>query len=134
MNMKTLRRELLAAAEAGKTRGVYGLRDPRDGRIRYVGQSQHIERRFYDHLCRSQYEKALGKRAWVFGLYRVGLKPELVILAEIAAGDLNECERFWVGTLELIGDADFNWHHSNKVGVKPKWRKAAMNDTIGWGK
>ncbi len=82
---------------------IYGLVDPRDGRVRYVGQSQDPERRYREHLRASlrlsnvfglrhpetgrylgnpYYGQSLYAR-WLEELAACRLDPELVILQTV---------------------------------------------------
>lgn len=61
--------------------GVYGLRDPHIGSIRYVGCSLDIWNRYDGHL----YCSFGMKRGWIEELRGVGSKPELVILEDMPA-------------------------------------------------
>lgn len=56
---------------------VYALRDPRDGRARYVGRSSRPEARRRAHLARAHSPRL---RAWIEELRAVGLEPELALL------------------------------------------------------
>lgn len=47
---------------------IYGLIDPRDGTIRYIGRTIDPARRFYEHLRNKNPHESTAKRAWiVFG-------------------------------------------------------------------
>jgi len=61
--------------------GVYGLRDPRTGTIRYVGSSLDIWNRYSGHLRPSPGKKG----AWIKELKTLGLTPDLVIIEDMPA-------------------------------------------------
>lgn len=63
---------------------IYGLRCPLTGHIRYVGKAVNLMRRFHEHIyrCRGQSHKD----RWIRRLRDQGLRPEVVILHEIADG------------------------------------------------
>lgn len=68
--------------------GIYSLSCPKSGRVRYIGQSKNIRKRYMAHLNsrdRSQ------KDEWVKSLLKDGLKP--VIRVEEATDRLNEAEK-----------------------------------------
>lgn len=77
---------------------IYLLRDPRDGKPKYVGKSVNVEKRFRDHIAQikhcSQYNVNLSR--WLKSLISSGFKPILQIL-EICSGDSwKERERYWI--------------------------------------
>ena len=57
---------------------VYGLRDPRDGLVWYVGRSARPRARLSGHTS-SRYGNSARAR-WIRGLLLAGLRPELVLL------------------------------------------------------
>ena len=60
-------------------RQLYGLGDPRDGLIYYIGESTDPWKRYGGHLTASKYE-CYPVQSWVKHLLSSGLKPVLVIL------------------------------------------------------
>lgn len=62
---------------------VYQLRDPRDGRVRYIGSSSRPKKRLREHMaqrntmCRRQY------REWFQSLHNDGLLPQLEVLTRM---------------------------------------------------
>lgn len=72
---------------------VYGLKDPRDGQIRYIGRTVDLERRIEEHGRRPHWN--VGLRRWLEELDERGLSPSAIVLAE--CGDdwqaLSEAER-----------------------------------------
>ena len=78
---------------------VYGLADPRDGRIRYVGQSNCPERRLVEHKSVSRQSVATRKARWLCDLMESGIEPELVILAEGDSSAIDEQEQTWMDSL-----------------------------------
>jgi hypothetical protein len=61
----------------------YGLLDPTNQKIRYVGRSVRPLDRCYEHLQLYNLALAHPRRLWIEGLLDRGLKPELVILEEL---------------------------------------------------
>jgi len=60
-------------------RQLYGLGDPRDGRIYYIGESTDPWKRYMSHLTASKYE-CYPVQSWVKHLLSSGLKPALIVL------------------------------------------------------
>src|SRR5262245_2715591 len=73
---------------------VYGLKDPRDGHLYYVGRTRNYARRL-THLCQP---RSHSKRymQWVKDLMRTGQVPISVILEETEFSALRQAERFWI--------------------------------------
>ena len=79
------------------TNYVYGLRDPRDGKIKYVGQTRNPEARYSGHVAIPTGRGLNAKEQWIKELRDVGAKPELVILERPAIGEAtNRAERKWI--------------------------------------
>ena len=73
---------------------IYGLKDPRDGQIYYIGKSNDPKRRKREHLenrdCNAQ------RVAWLEDLRSSCLEPELVVLAKVECKDWQESEIYWI--------------------------------------
>ncbi len=73
---------------------IYGLKDPRDGLIHYVGKSDCPARRKREHLedvnCNS------ARVDWLGELKAVALEPEIVILATVHRDEWQEAEIHWI--------------------------------------
>jgi NUMOD3 motif len=83
---------------------VYGLRDPRDGRIRYIGKSINPEHRLTVHLYYARRGTCTHALRWMKGLLNNDLKPDVVILEdEIAEAMIDERERWWIAEGERRG-------------------------------
>lgn len=94
-----------------KIAGVYGLRDPRSGRVMYIGASTNVEARYRSHLCSSS-GGGFEKLKWVRELERAGLAPDLVLFEQTEPARLKAAEAVWVAGYRLLGEADFNVHHA----------------------
>ncbi len=89
---------------------IYALRDPRDGLIRYIGQTRVGIERVRQHMtpsCRFGYSN-LRKREWLTELINLGTKAEIVVLAECLVQDLNDAEVFCIAYFRWIGIDIFN--------------------------
>ena len=73
---------------------IYGLQDPRDGLIHYVGKSKRPEYRLKQHL-RGKATNA-DKMVWLDGLGVAGVEPLVVILEETDAQGWAKTERRWI--------------------------------------
>ena len=84
---------------------VYGLRDPRDGSIRYVGRTRYPKQRLNSHCGASEYfiKRRSAKSKWVRRLRRRGLKPEMVILERCVKDRRVEVEAKWIQHYRTTG-------------------------------
>jgi hypothetical protein len=79
---------------------IYGLRDPRDSAIRYVGKADDLKTRFKKHLI----EKGSFHRCrWIAQLKSLGLAPELFVIERVSKDRWQEAERFWIRHYRALG-------------------------------
>lgn len=81
---------------------IYGLKDPRDGRIYYIGKSDKPKARLWQHMKDTDTNRF--KAEWIADVVSDGHKPVLTILAEVQFAEWEDAERRWI--------AD---------GIKQKW-------------
>lgn len=76
---------------------IYGLKCPDAGLIRYIGKSDQVHKRLYSHVYSANRLGRTHKQRWIAGLLTKRLRPELVILQELASGECWEvAERRWI--------------------------------------
>jgi hypothetical protein len=92
---------------------IYGLTDPRDAFIRYIGISNNVYRRFREHV-QHPYSPS-HKDTWIHGLLEQGMLPGLVIL-EIVQGEASarEREEYWIGLYTYTGML-LNWNLNEQL-------------------
>lgn len=73
---------------------IYGLRDPRDGRVRYVGKSIRFGNRFEQHLAGRS--GAAGVGSWVRDLRNLALEPDAFVIEKVDDVRADEREGFWI--------------------------------------
>lgn len=75
---------------------IYGLVDPRDGRVRYVGKTDADPRlRLRDHVYGIKQGRGWRVTNWLEHLLSIDLRPEIAILEEDPL-DWAEAERRWI--------------------------------------
>lgn len=75
---------------------IYGLIDPRDNQLRYVGKTMvGLSRALSEHSARC--------RNWIRSLKRQGLKQIVWIIEELPPNELNDAEVFWIGCFRMVG-------------------------------
>jgi DNA-binding CsgD family transcriptional regulator len=84
---------------------IYGLIDPRDKQLRYVGKSCDGLRRPRQHAYSYFLKNEKGhKTNWIKGLVKEGLRPEIWVIEEFADRDLLiDAEVFWIAYFKFIG-------------------------------
>lgn len=100
-----------------KISGVYALIDPRDGQIRYIGQSINIKARFGQH---KNAKNDLPVSCWTRSLQKNGFNPDLIILQEHY--NPIEIEKYWIdraksrnlNLLNLHGGGPVAWHSNGR--------------------
>lgn len=83
---------------------IYGLLDPRNREVRYVGKSCSGLRRPNRHRRPCELRTPTYKNRWVLALAGLGLKPEVQILEDVGSPDgLCERERWWIAKFREDG-------------------------------
>lgn len=88
--------------------GVYGLVDPRDWRIAYVGRSVDVGKRFKQHIGQLPargLSLAAVKNQWVVGLLGAGCAPGVLVLSNDNQAWI---ESRWIFELRKRGQAWLN--------------------------
>lgn len=76
---------------------IYGLCDPRDNKLKYIGKTNNPERRYIEHLSTARHKKKRTYRDnWILKILLLGFKPKLEVLEECNESDWEESERFWI--------------------------------------
>lgn len=81
---------------------IYGVCDPRDGSIRYVGRtSGPLKKRLGKHYYKATDGTHRGN--WFVSIHAAGTKPDAFVLEEVDAVDVNEAESFWIAYFRSVG-------------------------------
>ena len=76
---------------------IYGLIDPRNNELRYIGKTVNLKDRLYKHLNAAKTLTTDNhKNAWIRGLLNRDLKPIMKILAECTGDNWQDVERNWI--------------------------------------
>lgn len=116
---------------------IYGLVDPRNGQLRYVGKSQSGHRRPKQHSMPTYLKKENTHKAnWIKQLLSENLKPYIVTIQEFEDPDiLAQAETHWIAyfkqmgcplTNQCRGGEGFTGKHSEE------WKMAASTRTKRW--
>lgn len=81
---------------------IYVLVDPRDGEVRYVGQTKRtLGRRLGGHIAVSKRLRT-HRDCWIAGMMACGVRPEITEI-ETCGEDWPERERFWIAHFRSAG-------------------------------
>ena len=76
---------------------IYGLADPRNGVIRYVGKTNNLQRRMWKHLSPSGKSKCRHCAAWLNTLKVDGIAPKVTTLEVLPdEADWSATEKKWI--------------------------------------
>jgi hypothetical protein len=79
---------------------IYGLVDPRDGQIKYIGKTNNLEKRLKAHLHENGNTLKLN---WLKHLKNLGLKPEIIELDIVPMNNWRFWENYWVDLFRSWG-------------------------------
>lgn len=75
---------------------IYGLVDPSDNRIRYIGKSNNPQKRLYEHHQIKRLKTHTHKNNWIKSLLKLNLKCKIVVLEECDESNWQEREKFYI--------------------------------------
>ncbi len=83
---------------------IYGLFDPRDGELRYVGKSECGLRRGTAHMWPSLLRAKTHKTDWIKSLLASGQRPTVAPIQEFHTNaQLCDAERYWIAVMRMRG-------------------------------
>lgn len=84
---------------------IYGLVDPRDGQLRYVGKTKNsLRSRLLAHISDVRRGRTyIPRHKWLCDLLLAGESPEIVELDKVTSDEWQEAEQFWIGYLRFVG-------------------------------
>lgn len=89
---------------------IYGLVDPRDGRVRYVGKANNPRVRLRAHIQYRNNGHNPRKGKWIDALLKIGISPSLVFLERVESHQWQSAEKFQIAFFRERGLADLNIH------------------------
>lgn len=84
---------------------IYGLSDPRDGMLRYVGKtSGSVRRRLQCHVNDVRRGRTyIPRHKWLKELLDAAVCPEIFVIEEVNADSWQEAEQFWISYFKFLG-------------------------------
>src|SRR5574337_1080491 len=108
---------------------IYGLEDPRDGTVFYVGQTTVGAREPLGYI-RHGHKGRLSRKICrhLRHLWKRGIVPTWSILEEVPEESLNDAELFWIGSLRSAGAILMNvadgGQHASRAAITIGFRRA----------
>ena len=113
---------------------IYKLIDPRDNKIRYIGQTtKDLNKRFRGHMNDSLLQKKDFKKCkWIRKLVRLGLLPIIELIEEVDISILDDREEYWIKYYLDLGNNLTNTVLSRTDMCKKilKYRKSLSNKPV----
>jgi len=79
---------------------IYGLFDPRDGSLKYIGKTTNVKKRFWKHLHDNSITR---KTCWIKSLKSNDLIPEVEVLDEVNDEDWKFWEQWYIQYFQSLG-------------------------------
>ena len=79
---------------------IYTLCCPLTGLVRYVGKTNSLRLRFFNHIAD---QKSTPKAKWIQSLIKNGLKPQMEVIEICECGNWKDSEHFWITYLRFMG-------------------------------
>ncbi len=113
---------------------IYGLIDPRDEAIHYVGQtSTSLKQRLIHHRSSRRTMSWMRVRVWIQSLVDAGYQPDIVLLEEVDANLANEVERRWIVDLMANGHSLANTTYTGQEPlVTTRWKEIHRQRAEAW--
>jgi hypothetical protein len=117
-------------------RYIYVLKDPKTLEIKYVGQTNNVDRRYRDHIRRSlkedDEEYNTYKSRWIRKIINLGLKPLVEVIDECQSyEESNEKENKWVAHFYESGSQLTNSHSTDVTEHSQETRKKISSSRKG---
>ncbi len=107
---------------------IYGLYDPRNWELRYIGKAKNPTQRLWFHLKDAKGGQKTYKANWIRQLLSEGLEPVISVLTETTESNWQKDERFWIAqsladgmnltNLTKGGDGIDGYSHSDETKKK----------------
>lgn len=87
-----------------ETTFIYTLSDPITGEIRYVGKTNCLRKRLYNHISRARKKTSNShKNNWINKLLNENLKPKIDFLDEVPVEQWEDYEIYWIEQFKQWG-------------------------------
>jgi hypothetical protein len=107
---------------------IYGICDPRNQELRYVGKALNMKQRILGHKQTALIGHKRYSCRWLKGIYQEGLEPDFFILETCTNDTWAEAERFWISYFKYIG-ARLTNHREGGNGGKHSMETISLMST-----
>lgn len=97
---------------------IYALLDPRTAKIRYIGKTNNINRRYSQHLRARTDQKMTPVKAWIQSLIKQGLKPNMMVIDSCDESRWANLEREYI---KRFRDEGYDILNISDGGNQPHW-------------
>jgi group I intron endonuclease len=87
-----------------ETTFIYGLFDPRDFSLRYIGKADDLHKRWIKHMNESKRRNRSPREKWIMELLELGLQPIIKIIEEVMMEEWEKKEDFWIKYFKSLGN------------------------------
>lgn len=108
---------------------IYVLRDPRDGAVRYVGQTVSPKNRLSSHIAEARKGSSYRCHRWIMELQRGLLKPLMEVIDHVPLREADAAEMRWIKvyrdsgsdlTNHTAGGRGFRGHKPSREAVEKR--------------
>lgn len=78
---------------------IYGLLDPRNEIVRYVGFTSDLKRRYRKHLSDARCNRGGHRNNWIRKLFSEDILPDIIVLEKVSFEERENREKYWIGKL-----------------------------------
>ncbi len=104
---------------------IYGLIDPRDRTLFYVGKANDPMQRTRTHMTPTALKATSPKAAHMRSIMDAGLQPEMVILERVSKGDAPAAEERWIATFRATGTLKNVSAHCSQTDITGRLNRAS---------
>lgn len=102
---------------------IYGLYDPRNGELRYIGKAKCLKTRLFGHMTTPSLKQNHHRAHWLRQLDTLGLRPEIKVIEETAERKWQERERHWINHFRNLGANLTNTTEGGEGGATCRGKK-----------
>jgi len=111
---------------------IYGLIDPTDHKIKYIGRTSRLYQRWQQHV--EEVEPTV-KGEWIIRLRAAGITPTLLILDQVEHGATGDIENWWIEFGRRMGwpltnSTSSQAHKYDLSKLLEPWEISADNDAL----
>ena len=105
---------MIKSKNSKDTISIYGLIDPRDNQLMYIGKSKNLNKRLEEHL---QDTSICPRTIWLNSLKKKGYKPKLKLIDKVSVSEGNFWENHYISLYQLRGKYLHNNNNNNNNNI-----------------